>query len=443
MIWLHPLAWLGLASLAGPIVIHLLVHRRAPRTPFPTLRFLQPTRLAAMRRQFLDDLPLLIVRLAILAAAAAALAGPLALTAGRRAAYRSRTVRAIVTTDARAATVQREAASAYASTIVEVARPGDGLGAAAAWLRRAPTARREVVIVAPLARGSVRPEELAALPAGFGVRFERLGALPSRAELDGGRTLGPLTSVDRARVVDRSVTLDGDRTRVRELVSGEAALPIQIRASQDATPALNAAVAAVLSQRADAPAADRRAILIVPGRGVDVPPGARIDTPWMADAVAAVAADDELRSTARRIAAAPTSEVPASAPWLPILHATNGRPVVAAAESDRQLVVVSALPAGELATPLLIRSLLDALSLERRSASRLEILPIPDGDLRAWRRDARPPSADEIHRRTSDADDDRRWLWATVLALIAVESWMRRARVQTAADRPAEESRVA
>ena len=81
MLWLNPVALFALAAIAAPILIHILVQRRAERFPFPTLRFLQPTRLAAIRRHLLEDWRLLAVRAALLAAAAAALAGPLLVTA--------------------------------------------------------------------------------------------------------------------------------------------------------------------------------------------------------------------------------------------------------------------------------------------------------------------------------------------------------------------------
>src|SRR5439155_23533783 len=83
--------------MAAPILIHLLVQRRAERFPFPTLRFLQPTRLAAIRRHLLEDIPLLLVRAAILAAAVAALAGPLLVTPARRQAWDRLLVRAVAT----------------------------------------------------------------------------------------------------------------------------------------------------------------------------------------------------------------------------------------------------------------------------------------------------------------------------------------------------------
>ena len=97
MLWLNPSALFALAAVAAPILIHILIQRRAERFPFPTLRFLQPTRLAAIRRHLLEDVPLLAIRIALIAAAVAALAGPLLLTGARRQAWDRRIVRAVVT----------------------------------------------------------------------------------------------------------------------------------------------------------------------------------------------------------------------------------------------------------------------------------------------------------------------------------------------------------
>ena len=47
--WLQPAALIGLLALAGPILIHLLRRQRAPRVLFPSLRFVRPTRTAAVR----------------------------------------------------------------------------------------------------------------------------------------------------------------------------------------------------------------------------------------------------------------------------------------------------------------------------------------------------------------------------------------------------------
>ena len=68
MVWLHPVILFALAAVAAPILIHILVQRRAEVVPFPTLRFLRPTALASIRRHLLDDPLLLTVRIAIVTA---------------------------------------------------------------------------------------------------------------------------------------------------------------------------------------------------------------------------------------------------------------------------------------------------------------------------------------------------------------------------------------
>src|SRR5262245_42344857 len=83
MIWQNPWAWLGLLSVALPVLIHLLARRSARVQPFPTLRFLQNSRLLPTRRTRLQDVLLLCLRVAILSVAAGALAQPLFLAAHR------------------------------------------------------------------------------------------------------------------------------------------------------------------------------------------------------------------------------------------------------------------------------------------------------------------------------------------------------------------------
>ena len=45
--WLQPAAWWGLAAVAVPILIHLLVRRESRRLLFPSLRFLRTTAVAS------------------------------------------------------------------------------------------------------------------------------------------------------------------------------------------------------------------------------------------------------------------------------------------------------------------------------------------------------------------------------------------------------------
>ena len=94
--WLNPAALAGLALLALPILIHLLRTRQAERIPFPSLRFVLPSETAAVRLRLPADWLLLLVRLAIVAAAVTAVAGPVIVTPSRVRAWNARTARAVI-----------------------------------------------------------------------------------------------------------------------------------------------------------------------------------------------------------------------------------------------------------------------------------------------------------------------------------------------------------
>src|ERR1700749_1932101 len=96
MIWLNPWAWAGVIGVALPILIHLLGRGHAQVLKFPTLRFLDASRLLPTKRTRIHDPLLLAVRVAILLFAAAALAQPLVLTNGRKASLDRGLARAII-----------------------------------------------------------------------------------------------------------------------------------------------------------------------------------------------------------------------------------------------------------------------------------------------------------------------------------------------------------
>ena len=62
MIWQHPLAWIGLISLAVPLLVHLVGRRRPKLLRFPTLKFFELSRIVPARRHRLSDVPLMLVR---------------------------------------------------------------------------------------------------------------------------------------------------------------------------------------------------------------------------------------------------------------------------------------------------------------------------------------------------------------------------------------------
>jgi len=465
MIWLNPLAWIALAALAAPILIHILVQRKAERLPFPTLRFIQPTRLAAIRRHVLDDAALLAIRAAILASAVAALAGPLLVSASRREAWNARVVRAVVTDNPDGARRLQPGDSTFKTQTFATRSLPDGIRHARAWLDAAPPARREIVIVSPLALGSITLEDVAAIPAEIAIRFERAGTLAAERTIAGGHVLaaepdpsvaqrlerdsssasGSARAASRAEgfsrasavrpiILQHTVALNGHATSVVEaVVPVSGSFPIDVVGDVSARPA----IAAVLSQRVWATPADRHARLVLVGKTVDETAVARagaIAQPWMADAVGRIAQDDDLQSAAAGTEVGLVDARFRTAPWITVAFASDGHPLAAAAGSPAGLVVVSAAASSDIVTPLLLRAIAGGLA-DPPDLRAAEVIPIPDAQLQAWTRPAVPvvvPRLDTVER------DDRRWLWGLVLILLGVESWVRRSRrdeVQEAGER--------
>jgi hypothetical protein len=446
VLWLNPSALFALAAIAAPILIHILIQRKAERFPFPTLRFLQPTRLAAIRRHLVEDWPLLAVRVALLAAAAAALAGPLIVTSGRRQAWDRRVARAIVT-DGSARRPGGDGAPAPAlQQTFSATSLSDGTRRAVLWLDSAPPARREIVIASPLPIGSVTDADIGSIPAAIGVRFERAGTLPATRTVPAGRLL------TAAGVRALQVTLTGPQTSASDTAAGDAiGLPIDVVSPPDQRTDLDAAVSAVLSQRVRAAPPDRRArLLVVPPEVVppQAPPqvvqafrpalaegvsdASPIAQPWMAAAAARIARDPDLRAAAARVARGLSDPRFAAPPWQTLTSAADGLPLAAAAGSANRFVVASAAPASDLATPVLLRSMANAIaSVPDLSAA--EVVPIADAMLQRWSRPAAPMTSPRID---TVAQDDRRWLWLAAVGLLALETWIRRARNVDAARVP-------
>jgi hypothetical protein len=158
MTWLSPWAWLGLGVLAVPVLVHLLSRRPARTEPFPSLRFLAATPLRPTRRTRVSDWPLLVVRLAMLAAAVAALAQP----SRRAAASPSGTGTRVRVVD----TVVAPAPPTDSTGAVETVRTAsldDGIARAISVLRTGP-APRALEVVAMLTAGTPDSALLASIP---------------------------------------------------------------------------------------------------------------------------------------------------------------------------------------------------------------------------------------------------------------------------------------
>jgi hypothetical protein len=166
---------------------------------------------------------------------------------------------------------------------------------------------------------------------------------------------------------------------------------------------------------------------------------AAIRTPWIGDAVARIASDADVASVAGEVhARAPEVSVPHGV-WQTIASGADGEAIATAAQSGNRLLVVSAAPPADVLTPVLIRSIVDALS-SPGDLSAAEIVPIADSQLRAWERPPGPAQMPAAHSATDDVSDDRQWMWAAALCLLGLEGWMRRRSDDAAADRAAEET---
>ena len=395
--WLQPVAWWGLLALAIPVLIHLLAWQQSRRLLFPSLKFLRATRLAALRRRNISDWALLAIRMLILAAAVAALAAPVFVSADRRESWNSRVARAVVMVPpprGRASSIDdqvirmvtEERTSAFVSAVFT---PGehvaDGLRDASGWLQRQAPASREIVIVGDLKDGALVGSDVEAAPLQIGLRFLPLGstAIERRPRLRAiAETTGGIT------VHDLQLLLDDGLTTVEHQSGARASEPrIEVRAGSEHQPRVEAALRAVLAEGivlhrgperelviefADAPNLDRDA-LVQPPRQL-----------WM-----------------RRV--------------------LEQIPEVRGGEEDGSLVVRAGVRGADPgALHLLARITRTALADE---LSDLEPRVIPASTLAAWSRTP-GPVGDEV--RPGD-EGDRRIFWITALVLLILEQWIRRA----------------
>jgi hypothetical protein len=393
----------------------------------------------------LEDLPLLAIRVVILVAAVAAVAGPLLMTTARRQEWDRRVARAVVVADGGRSLQSGGAEGAPGAGALQRTFDGasvaDGIRRAVLWLDTTPPARREIVIQSPLAIGSVAQADVAAIPAGIGLRFERIGILPAARTVPAGRLL------TATGVRGREVVMSGDRTSARDRATSDpAAWPIDVSAPKADQPAVDAAVTAVLSQRVWAAPSDRRARLFVADveqpflRPPEVGSALFIREPWIATAIAGITRDRDLHEAASHVAAGLAAVEFTAAPMQTVAVAADGRPLVVASGSAKGLVVVSAARGSDMVTPLLLRAIANAIA-DVPDLQREEVVPIAEAVLQRWSRPAAPvtsPRSDTVER------DDRGWLWIAALCLLAIESWMRRVRSTGKPQvRPEEQARVA
>jgi hypothetical protein len=275
----QPAVWWAALLVSLPIAVHLLT--RAKRTPliFPSIRFLQETRLAAVSRSRPDDWLLLILRALTILLAVAACAGPILVTPAREAAWRARVARAVVLDD-RTAAPDDEVRSAAVGAVFARARLRDALSDAVRWLDRQAPTTREIVVLSAFRRGATDAADFAAVPAHIGIRPIRSAGSTAVRE----REIARLTWRDGHAVrVTEQLSLTPAETEVREIRAEVLTeTPIRVSASAADEPAAAAALRAVL----------RRGLRLPPAGLLDP-----IDVAWPGS-VEQLAADLEARLAA-------------------------------------------------------------------------------------------------------------------------------------------------
>ena len=394
--WLNPGALPLVALAALPIVIHLLLRRRATVVPFPTVRFIAPSDRSAMRLRRPSDVLLLAIRIAIVSCAAIAVARPLLLSDGRRQAWAARTIRAIVvdtsaSVDASRAseTATAEQRDAVRSRRFDAAPLSDGIARATAWLSNAEPGQREIVVISDFQQGTLGAQAFAAVPKEIGLRMVPVG---------NGRRADVIFEVapvfHEGETWARSVTADETSTTATLRPASTSGLTLRIEGQPRAR-----LMAAISTAGGVAPAADQP---------IEVRFGA-IPEP---SAVAPWPKDGWMRDTARRLFASP---LPAGI-------------AVRASAGDHTLVVGVGTPADSLAAAQVTQAALNA-RLDREVMTEREPARMSADVLATWTRAPGPPGEDAWPR---SRDSDGRWLWLVVLALMGLETYVRRARQATA-----------
>ena len=434
--WQHAAALWALPLAAVPIVIHLLRTHHAKRVAFPSLRFVEPSQTAAVRMRLPSDVLLMLLRMAIVALAVAALAGPIVLTSARTTAWNARTARVVVVDtsesmrrpDGKGVAPDKAAAEAAAAELrtatygrqIDAPNLEEGLVRASAWLAATPPARREVVVLSDMQRGALRGNTAAALADGTGLRFVAVGHPADKATFNGARLLGAANVGARDQVI-----VARKDTTATEMVTRKSPEMVGLRlvGPPGADAGVSRLLRAVAVSGAPEGSAQQPIAIQFAGSPADSPvQPAALRPGWMLRTALRMQKDPTL--------AAPTSEAPttpqqgnnaAGEPWMVVARDRNGAPLVRATAAGSELLLAVATSLDSLVAAEVVRAALVA-RLDVRAYDEHEIARIDDALLTALKREPGPVTRDAW--RTSDTSDAR-WLWLLALVLLGVEQWLR------------------
>ncbi|MEP6781040.1 MAG: BatA domain-containing protein [Gemmatimonadaceae bacterium] len=439
MIWQNAWALAGLFALALPVLIHMLSRKQAMVQKFPTLRFLDVSRLLPTRSPRLSDFPLLVVRLGILAAAVLALAQPLWLSSARQRAFNSTITRAIIVDtstsmmrknangaraiDSALAQSASLAAQAQRSTVMQSASPTSALSEAIAWLSTQ-DGRGEIDLLSDFQMSSVDSASLASIPKQYGVHFVRSVFVNDSA-----------SSSIVAAASNVSVTVDSTNTNAEWTLRSNAdiARPILLFTSASQRQAAELTADATITVTAASLADTAKPVAIVfpeaTERAAFVRDAKAMNASWMADVIASVSENELLNNAART--SHQLKDTVVAGPFVTLVRTSGGAPIVWAASvqvnGKTRLAFFARTAPASFTSAALIAALSKATA---RSATIAESdqSSLSNATLKYFERAPADVSL-SAHRDANGSNSnasDGRWFWALVLLLLVVETLMRR-----------------
>lgn len=449
MIWQNAWAFAGLLFLALPVLIHLLSRKRAVLQKFPSLRFLDVTRLLPTRSPNLSDIPLLLVRLAIVAAAVFALAQPLYISATRKQSLNASLARVIVVDTSRSmmrnsvgtktiadsarVLATQLAGVASTSVVLQTASVASALPGASAWLATQ-AGRAEIVVISDFQGGTIDSATVASIPAHVGFRGVQIV----------GTNAAIIDSVDntaRTRVSAKTADsrTDAEWTLRNDNDTGLALIQL-FSAPDDQSDVAAAREAVRLIASPGLPDSLRPVGIVLRGaaqQSAFVKDAKTPTTAWMANALMAVRDNPLLVSSA---SSETVRDTVISAPFSVLATNSTGAPVIYAAQAtvsgSQRLLFFNRGPVSGMTTAALIAAVSNAVANPSWIAESQTTM-LPAVALKQFEREPQDVAAqgsDSERKASSNSGlSDGRWIWLIALLMLGVESWMRR----TAATRDA------
>ena len=433
--WLNPFALAGLVAVLVPVLIHLLRQHRAVRVVFPSLRFVHRSRSAAVRLRRISDPWLLLIRMAVIAAAACALAQPVVLTSARLENWNARVARAVVVDTsesmrlrgavrAAADAADAEARASHVATRIETADLRGGVRQAVEWLASAPPARREVVIISDFQRGGLTGADITVVPSSIGVRGVQVaGAASPPSRLAGVDLFGRDARYD--------VELEGAKTTAAIVATkGTSAAGLRLIAGPGDEGAIDSLRGAVSAAGTPAPASSQPIAVVFAGGAA--PPDIRaLRSGWMVSTMRRLMSNRDLQAAGVDASAFDAST--RAAPWVDVAWNEQGQPAVRAAAAGAELVISVAARPDAYAAAAAVRAVLTARH-GRVAYPEHETLSADAQELAAWSRAPAPVGRElAVHADSTDG----RWCWLIALVLLGVESLVRQRRAGHAVEEEA------